>query len=201
MKKAVFYLSILLLFLINASCNKRMVTNKTILCSQETFVLNSVNKTTFANGINRNYYTTKIPKRTKFIVIQVQVDSKDSEKKQESCIELLNSLAKSGVDSNFKLAGGAAIALAMPPSTGKYCDFFMFPDRNNFEGFMEKGDVMNWKDNWKSLDAPYKKLNTQYFNLVVDVNDLTDKENLYLGFLNHSLTSACRIFLDVIAVK
>ncbi len=201
MKRTTTIFSILLLVLISVSCNKKIATNKTILCTGETFILNSVNKTTLLNGINRNSYTTKIPKKTKFIVIQVQVDNKDSEKKRESCIELLNSLAKSGVDSNFKLIGGATIALTMPPSTGKYCDFLIFPDRKNFDAFMKKGDIINWEDKWNSLTAPYRKLNTQYFNLIVDVKDLADQENIYLGFLNHNLTNACRVFLDVIAIK
>ncbi len=198
---------------ISNGCNKKLAENKTdvnskevnknitVLCSNETFVLNSVNKTTFGNGINRNSYTTKIPKRTKFIIVRVQVDNKDTEAKLNSSIELLKSLTDSGVDSNFKLAGGMSILALMPPTTGKYCDFFVLPDVDNFNGFTKVGEIGNWENDYKAIPKVYQKLNTQSFSLAVDIKDLKDKENLYLGFLNHSLTNACRIFLDVIAIK
>lgn len=183
------------------TCNRKIIETTTILCSSETLILNSVNKTTFSNGMNRNCFTVKIPKNTKFLIVRVLVDNSENQAKFNSSIDLINSIALSGIDSNLKLVGGMTVLALMPPSTGKYCDFFVFPDRKNFDGFMEKGVLMNWADNWISLPEPYKKLNTQSFSLAIDINDLSDKHYIYLGFLNHNLTNACKIFLDIIAVK
>lgn len=201
MKRVTIFLSILLLVLINTSCNKKIVTNKTILCTGETFILNSVNKTTLHNGINRNSYTTKIPKRTKFIIIRVQVDNRDSEQIRKSSIELLSSLAESNTDPYFKLVGGATVLALMPPQTGWYCDFFVFPDKENFIAYTKEGTTSNWENSYKKIQKLYKKLNTQSFSLVIDVKDLDDPEDIYLGFLNHNLFNACRVFLDIIAIK
>ncbi|MGE0088541.1 MAG: hypothetical protein AB7S50_03595 [Bacteroidales bacterium] len=201
MKHLKYYIIIISVVLLCTNCNKKVVDSNTVICSGETLVLNSVNKTTFSNGINRNTYSTKIPSKTRFLVIQVQVDNSDTKARFDSSIDLLNSIISSGVDSDLKLVGSVAVIAMTPPTTGKYCDFFIFPDKKNFEGFMEKGSLKNWSGVWESLPAPYSKLNTQSFRLVVDVNDLPDKKNIYLGFLNHNLTNACKIFIDIVAIR
>lgn len=213
MKRLFVCLLAILLLSLSIGCNRKVAENgstdnskteessTTILCAGETFVLNSVNKTSFSSGLNRNSYTAKIPSGTRFLVVRVQVDNKDTEAKLAGSANLLGSIAASRMDSDLKLAGGMAVVALMPPLTGKYCDFFIFANRQNFKGFMERGVLTNWADNWQSLDEPYRKLNTQSFSLVVDTKDLDDKDNIYLGFLNHNLTNACRIFLDIVAVK
>lgn len=201
MRGLAILISTITLLFVGFGCNKKFADNKFVLTSGETFVLNSLNKTTFGNGINRNSYTTKIPKGTKFLIVRVQVDNKDTEARLNSSIELLNSLTASGIDSNFKLVGGMSILALMPPSAGKCCDFFVIPEIDNFNAFIKEGTLGNWENNYKTIPKVYQKLNTQSFSLVIDVKDLKDKKNLYLGFLNHSLTNACKIFLDVIAIK
>ncbi|BDX39114.1 hypothetical protein CYCD_24690 [Tenuifilaceae bacterium CYCD] len=201
MKKLKCYVAVIPIVLLCWGCNKKVTENYSVICSNETLILNSVNKTTFANGINRNTFTTKIPHSTRFLVVRVQVDNSDTKNRIDSSVDLLNSITSSTLKSELKLAGGIAVLAMMPPVTGKYCDFFIFPDNKNLEGFMEKGTVTNWTGTWESLPDPYRKLNTQSFNLVVDVNDLPDKQNIYLGFMNHNLTNACKVFIDIIAIR
>lgn len=201
MKKLKCFVAVIPILLFCWECNKKVTENYSVICSNETLILNSVNKTTFANGINRNTFTTKIPHSTRFLVVRVQVDNSDTKNRIDSSVDLLNSITSSTLKSELKLAGGIAVLAMMPPVAGKYCDFFIFPDSKNLEGFMEKGTVTNWSGTWESLPDPYRKLNTQSFNLVVDVNDLPDKQNIYLGFMNHNLTNACKVFIDIIAIR
>lgn len=167
----------------------------------EIFTLNSVTGTTFSSGgkSTRNRLAKKIPSLTEYILVQVKVDNENAEIDRANSQELLNSLKDSKIGSTTKLFAGATIMSLQPPTTGYKCDFYVFPDRNNFNEFVKPGVIVNWADQWRAYQHPYQRKNTESFNLIIDVKDLQAKDFLFIGFRNNNNTDAIKVFVDVYA--
>jgi len=166
----------------------------------EIFKLSSVMSKTLGGESNRNKIAIKIPEMTEYILVQVEVNNQDVKIDRQNNQELLDNLKKSNVGVNTKLAAGLAILAFRPPITGNQCDFFVFADRENFMEFTKTGvGLANYSDKWKAYSEPYKKYQTESFNMIIDVNGLRDKNYLFLGFRNNSQNSSIKIALDAIA--
>ena len=199
MKKIVLIVYLLCFGVINAQTISDY--KKIQLGTTEIFALNSVSGTTFSLGgkSTRNRLAKKIPSLAEYILVQVRVDNEDAQLERANSQELLNNLKDAKLDATTKLAAGATIMSLRPPATGYKCDFFIFPDRNNFNGYVEQGILTNFADNWVSYPHPYRRKNTESFNLIIAVKDLQEKEHLFLGFRNNDNYNAIKVFVDVYA--
>ncbi len=174
--------------------------DKQLIGNTEIFELSSVLTKTLGSKSNRNKIAIKIPEMTEYILIQVEVDNENVKIDRKNNQELLDNLKKSNTDANTKLVGGLAILAFRPPSTGHKCDFFVFPDRQNFNEFTKSGVALaNYSDNWKAYNEPLKKYQTESFNIIIEVSKLSDKNYLYLGFRNNAQNQSIKVALDAIA--
>lgn len=174
---------------------------KVQLGTTEIFTLNSVAGTAFSSGgkSNRNRLASKIPMLTEYIMLQVRVDNENAELDRKNSQELLDNLKESDLGATTKLFAGATIMSLQPPSTGYKCDFYLFSDRNNFNEFVKPGVFVNWADEWKAYQHPYRRKNTESFNLIIDVKDLQTKDFLFIGFRNNENSNAIKVFVDLYA--
>lgn len=168
----------------------------------EVLTLNSVGGTTFSMGgkQTRNRLAVKIPAMSEFVFIEVRVDNSNAAYDAQVSKEMMQNLMASKASPTTKLVGGATLMALSPPKTGYKCDFFMFSDRSNFNAFLEPGIISNYADNWISYAYPYRRMNSESFNLIVDVNVLQDKNTLYLGLRNNDNLNAIKVFVNVVAL-
>jgi hypothetical protein len=171
--------------------------------STEGIVLESVLKSTISGGTtkNRNKRLIQLPPMTEYVIIRLQIDNKKVEEERQNIQYLINNLENSKIGPEFKLGGGIILGALKPPQNGFCCDFYMFPDRLNFDAFttLKKG-FNNYDDKWKAYVEPFRILQTDGFVLLIDIQKLIDKNNLYVGFKNNYKNDAIKIFLDVVAL-
>ncbi|MFL5765476.1 MAG: tetratricopeptide repeat protein [Bacteroidia bacterium] len=175
---------------------------KVQLGETEVLTLNSVGGTTLSLGgkQTRNRLAENIPLMTEFIIVNVKVDNENAQIDKQANQEMMQNLMMSKASPTTKLVGGATLMALSPPQTGYKCDFFMFSDRKNFNAFVEPGLIMNYADEYTAYSYPYKRLNSESFNLVVAVDALKDKNTLFLGFRNNDNINAIKVFVNVYAL-
>ena len=56
-------------------------------------------------------------------------------------------------------------------------------DKKNFDEFTKRGSgLANYSTNWKAYTEPYRRYQTESFNLIIEVKGLKNKNFLYFGF-------------------
>jgi tetratricopeptide (TPR) repeat protein len=205
MKKKLLLTFISLNIIFNGYSQDIETYKKVQLGETESLTLNSVLGTKFSSGgkQTRNGFAENIPPMTEFIIINVKVDNSNAEYDAEVSKNMMQNLMASKAGPSTKLIGGAALLALSPPKTGYKCDFYMFPNKTNYDAFFKLGIITNYSyepNQCYPYSSPYQRLNYESFNIVVDVKNLVDKNTLYLAFRNNDNDNAIKVFVNVFAL-
>ncbi|MCX6304002.1 MAG: hypothetical protein NT040_03450 [Bacteroidetes bacterium] len=169
------------------------------IASGDVYVLNSVNNTNFANGRNRNAMVYSLPPNAKYAILRVLIDNYDFLVDRKNYQSLMSKFTSVSSNQYLLLSGSFLIEAVSPKGSGKMCDFYMPVSQEEKKKFLEEGHPWQFKTSEVNYVDNYTRLNTQSFAISIKVDELGSKDHIILAFQNHSLTSPCKVIVDIIA--
>jgi hypothetical protein len=170
------------------------------ITSCDVYTINSVGRTNISNGRNRSAMIYTLPPNTKYAMLQILIDNSDFQTDKKNYQSLMSKLAQVANNPYVLLTGAVMIETMSPNSSGRACDFYILKSTEEKGKFLEKGSPWKYKVREISVIDRYSRLNTQSFFLLVNVDDLTVKNELILAFQNHSYSNSCKLILDIVAL-